>query len=255
MDYSNAGERRSIILEKLKNNGQVFVNELADDFGVSQETIRRDLNKLEELRHIKKIHGGAVSAQFGFELEFNQRAKLAEDEKKNIARKAAELIKPGDSLFIDFGTTTLEFARQIADIPQLTVITNSPVIANLFHDNSSTNLILIGGQFGVSKMECIGPIALQGISGFYADYAVIGAGAVSPQAGIMDQDLNEAAIAKQMIKQSHKAIVLADGHKLDNRATAHVADWKEIAWLVTSDRENKLKKLHFPASLTILVAD
>lgn len=255
MDYSNATERRNIVLEKLKSHGQVFVNELADDFGVSQETIRRDLNKLEALRHVKKIHGGAVSAQFGFELEFNQRAKLAQDEKKSIAMKAAGLIKPGDSLFIDFGTTTLEFARQIADIPQLTVITNSPVMANLLHQNPATNLILIGGQFGISKMECIGPITLQGISGFYADYAVIGAGAVSPLVGIMDQDLDEAAIARQMIKQSNKAMVLADGNKLDNRATAHVADWKDITWLVTSDQENKLKKLSFPPSLTILVAD
>lgn len=254
MDYSNASERRNIILEKLKNDGQVFVNELAEDFNVSQETIRRDLNKLEELRHIKKIHGGAVSAQFGFELEFTQRAKLAEDDKHNIAVNAANLIKSGDSLFIDFGTTTLEFARQISGIPELTVITNSPVIANLFHDNTTVNLILIGGQFGLSKMECVGPITLQGISAFYADFAVIGAGAVSPSSGVMDQDLNEAAVARQMIKQSNKTIVLADGHKLDNRATAHVADWKEIAWLVTTDPDNKLKKLTFPKHLNVIIS-
>lgn len=254
MDYSNASERRNIILENLKNHGQVFVNELAETFNVSQETIRRDLNKLEEQRHIKKIHGGAVSAQFGFELEFNQRARLAEEEKRAIASRAAELIKPGDSLFIDFGTTTLEFARQIADIAQLTVITNSPVIANLFHENNTINLILIGGQFGVSKMECIGPVALQGIGAFYADYAVIGAGAVSPEAGIMDQDLNEAAIARQMIKHSHKTIVLADGHKLNNRATALVAEWKEIGWLVTTDPDHRLKQLAFPPSLQVIVA-
>ncbi|WP_130835825.1 DeoR/GlpR family DNA-binding transcription regulator [[Erwinia] mediterraneensis] len=254
MDYSNASERRNIILEHLKANGQVFVNELAEEFNVSQETIRRDLNKLEELRHIKKIHGGAVSAQFGFELEFNQRARLAEDEKKAIALKAAELIKPGDSLFIDFGTTTLEFARQIASVTQLTVMTNSPVIANLFHENATTNLILIGGQFGMSKMECIGPVTLQGISAFYADYAVIGAGAVSPEAGIMDQDLNEAAIARQMIKQSNKTIVLADGHKLNNRATSLVAEWNDISWLVTTDPDNKLKHLRFPETLNIIVA-
>lgn len=254
MDYSNAAERRNIILENLKTHGQVFVNELAEQFSVSQETIRRDLNKLEELRHIKKIHGGAVSAQFGFELEFNQRARLAEDEKKAIALKAAELIKPGDSLFIDFGTTTLEFARQIASVAQLTVMTNSSVLANLFHENATTNLILIGGQFGMSKMECVGPVTLQGISAFYADYAVIGAGAVSPEAGIMDQDLNEAAIARQMIKQSNKTIVLADGHKLNNRATALVAEWKDISWLVTTDPENKLKNLRFPATLDVIVA-
>lgn len=254
MDYSNGSERRNIILDNLKAEGQVYVNELADFFGVSQETIRRDLNKLEETRHIKKVHGGAVSAQFGFELEFNQRAKLAEDEKKLIAVKAAELIKPGDSLFIDFGTTTLEFAKQISSLTQLTVMTNSPVIANLFHENATTNLILIGGQFGLSKMECIGPVTLQGISAFYADYAVIGAGAVSPEAGIMDQDLNEAAIARQMIKHSNKTIVLADGHKLNNRATALVAEWKDISWLVTTDADNKLKGLNFPDSLSIIMA-
>ncbi|MFP9230245.1 DeoR/GlpR family DNA-binding transcription regulator [Pectobacterium cacticida] len=254
MDYSNASERRNIILDKLKSSGQVFVNELAEYFNVSQETIRRDLNKLEELRHIKKIHGGAVSSQFGFELEFNQRAKLAEEDKKAIAAKAAELIKPGDSLFIDFGTTTLEFARQISAIKQLTVLTNSPLIANLFRENTSTNLILIGGQFGVSKMECIGPVALQCISAFYADYAVIGAGAVSPEAGVMDQDINEAAIARQMIKQSNKSIILADGHKLNSRATALVTGWKEISWLITTDPDNKLKRLNFPPQLNIIVA-
>jgi len=254
MDYSNASERRNIILENLKNNGQVFVNELAEHFNVSQETIRRDLNKLEELRHIKKIHGGAVSAQFGFELEFNQRARLAEEDKKAIAVKAAELIKPGDSLFIDFGTTTLEFAKQIATIAQLTVITNSPAIANLFHENATINLILIGGQFGLSKMECVGPITLQGISAFYADYAVIGAGAVSPEAGIMDQDLNEAAIARQMIKHSNKTIVLADGHKLNNRATALVADWKEISCLITTDPDKKFKNIAFPTNVNVIIA-
>lgn len=253
MDYSNGSERRNIILEKLKVTGQVFVNELAEEFGVSQETIRRDLNKLEELRHIKKIHGGAVSAQFGFELEFNQRAKIAEDDKKNIASAAAKFIKPGDSLFIDFGTTTLEFAKKISDVPQLTVITNSPVIANLFHDNPTVNLILIGGQFGISKMECVGPVTLQGISAFYADFSIIGAGAVSPDAGVMDQDINEAAVARQMIKHSDKTMVLADGHKLDSRATAHVASWKEIKWLVTTDPEHKLNKLLFPKELNIIV--
>ena len=254
MDHSNGSERRNIILEKLRETGQVFVNDLAEVFNVSQETIRRDFNKLEELRYIKKVHGGAVSAQFGFELEFKERAKLAEDEKKSIAERAAQLIKPGDSLFIDFGTTTMEFARQISSINDLTVITNSPVMANLFHENATTEIILIGGQFGSSKMECVGPIALQSISAFYADYAFIGAGAVSPDAGVMDQNLDEAAIARQMIKQSHQAVVLADGHKVNSRATSLVATWKEINWLVTTDPDNKLKDLHFPKNVNLIVA-
>ena len=103
-------------------------------------------------------------------------------------------------------------------------------------------------------MECVGAIALQSISAFYADYAFIGAGAVSPDAGVMDQNLDEAAIARQMIKHSNKAVVLADGHKVNNRATAVVADWKEITWLITTDPDNKLKQLAFPKNVNVIVA-
>lgn len=103
-------------------------------------------------------------------------------------------------------------------------------------------------------MECVGPVTLQAISSFYADYAVIGAGAVSPESGIMDQDINEAAVARQMIKQSNNSIVLADGHKLDSRATSHVAHWKEIDCLVTTDPDKKIKKMNFPKDLNIIIA-
>ncbi|WP_148721060.1 DeoR/GlpR family DNA-binding transcription regulator, partial [Klebsiella quasipneumoniae] len=197
---------------------------------------------------------GSFARNLIYSTKPNQRAKLAEEDKKNIAAAAARLIKPGDSLFIDFGTTTLEFTKIISSIPQVTVFTNSPVIANLFHESATTDLILIGGQFGLSKMECVGPVTLQAISSFYADYAIIGAGAISPELGVMDQDINEAAVARQMIKQSNHSVVLADGHKLDSRATSNVAHWKEINCLVTTDPDNKLKKLPFPGHLRIIVA-
>lgn len=151
MDISNSVERRNEILALIQANGRVYVNELADKFQVSQETIRRDLNKLEDYRLIKKIHGGAVSSQFKFEHEFNERAKIAEAEKRAIAEKAATLLQPGDTVFVDFGSTTLEFARQLATIDQLTVITNSPLIANVCLENDSIDVVLIGGQFIDSK--------------------------------------------------------------------------------------------------------
>ena len=187
MDISNSVERRNEILALIQANGRVYVNELADKFQVSQETIRRDLNKLEDYRLIKKIHGGAVSSQFKFEHEFNERAKIAEAEKRAIAEKAATLLQPGDTVFVDFGSTTLEFARQLATVDQLTVITNSPLIANVCLENDSIDVVLIGGQFIDSKMACLGAIALNNIEAFFADYAIIGAGAVNVQTGVMDQ--------------------------------------------------------------------
>ncbi|MCI1035738.1 MULTISPECIES: DeoR/GlpR family DNA-binding transcription regulator [Raoultella] len=250
----SSADRRTIILEKLKNNGQVSVNELADIFQVSQETIRRDLNKLEEQRLIKKIHGGAVSSQFGFEMEFNERAKIAASEKKAIARSAVKLFKPGDSLFIDFGTTTLEFTRQLAEINDLTVITNSPLIANVLHENDSIKTILIGGEFISSKFECVGAIALDNIKRFFVDYAVIGAGAVHTAVGVMDQDINEATIARQMIENSSRTVVLADGHKLQNHATTLVCEWDKIHYLFTTNDGSQAKKSKFPDNVQVTFA-
>lgn len=250
----SSSDRRAIILEKLKNNGQVFVNELADIFQVSQETIRRDLNRLEEQRLIKKIHGGAVSSQFGFEMEFNERAKIAAVEKKAIALSAVKLFKPGDSLFIDFGTTTLEFTRHLVEINQLTVITNSPLIANVLHENDSIKTILIGGEFISSKFECVGAIALDNIKRFFVDYAVIGAGAIHTDVGVMDQDINEASVARQMIENSSRTVVLADGHKLHNHATTLVSGWEKIHYLFTTNDGSLAKKGKFPANVRVTFA-
>ncbi|AUY15014.1 DeoR/GlpR transcriptional regulator [Serratia marcescens] len=254
MDISNSVDRRNEILALIQANGRVYVNELADKFQVSQETIRRDLNKLEDYRLIKKIHGGAVSSQFKFEHEFNERAKIAEAEKRAIAEKAVTLLQPGDTVFVDFGSTTLEFARQLATIDQLTVITNSPLIANVCLENDSIDVVLIGGQFIDSKMACLGAIALNNIEAFFADYAIIGAGAVNVQTGVMDQNVNEAAIARKMIAQSRKCIVLADENKLRGHAMTLVAKWPEVDYLVTSDSGNALEGLIFPANVNVLVA-
>ncbi len=250
----NSSERRTIILEKLKADGQVFVHELADLFQVSQETIRRDLNKLEEQRQIKKIHGGAVSSQIGFEMEFNERAKLAADEKSAIAKSAAGLFNPGDSLFIDFGSTTLEFTRKLVAVNELTVITNSPQIAGVLHENETIRTILIGGEFIHSRMECVGPIALDNLKRFFVDYAVIGAGAIHVDAGVMDQDINEAAVARQMIENSHHTVVLADGHKLGNHATTLVCGWDKVSYLFTTRPAGTTEKMRFPTGVRVTYA-
>lgn len=255
MDISNSIERRDQILALIQANGRIYVNELADKFSVSQETIRRDLNKLADYRLIKKIHGGAISSQLKFEYEFNERAKIAEAEKRAIAEKAVTLIQPGDSVFVDFGSTTLEFARQLVTVDQLTVITNSPLIANVCLENDSIDVVLIGGQlFTGSEMECLGAITLSNIEMFFADYAIIGAGAINVQTGVMDQNFNEAAIARKMIAQSSKCIVLADENKLRGHAMTLVVRWLEVDHLVTSDSGNALEGLVLPANVNVLVA-
>lgn len=246
--------RHQVILELLSANGQVFVHNLAEHFDVAQETIRRDLTKLESQNLLKKVHGGAVNVQSKFERDFNARAQIAAREKKAIAIKTAEIIKPGDTLFIDFGTTTIEFAHQVKQINKLTVMTNSPLIATIMQENQSIDTILIGGQFASDKYACLGSITLKNISEFFADYAVIGAGAIDAGKGIMDPNIDEAAVAKKMIENSDKSIVLADSTKLHKHAVNLVAGWEEIDILVTTSKDIKFTDKKKGAKTKIILA-
>lgn len=227
-------ERLSIIHEIILTEGKVTVNELADKFNVTQETIRRDLNKLEARKLLKKVHGGAVNIQSKYELDFAQRVKESHYEKKIIAQKTVSLFKPGDTIFIDFGTTTLAVSEEISNLHGITIITNSPLIANIVNDGSSNTVILLGGQFIKSQNECLGSITLSHIDNFHADFAVIGAGAVDLEKGFMNQDLEEAAVARKMIKNSNRAVVVVDSRKMGNHAIAKVTSWEGIDYIVTN---------------------
>lgn len=233
LDTKSVTYRHKLILDQLAEDGRVLVIELAETLNVTPETIRRDLSKLESKKLLKKIHGGAINIQSKFEHEFEQRMESALDEKKAIALSASALIKPGDTLFIDFGTTTYEFADQVKLIDNLTIITNSPLIAKIVQDNPTCELILIGGQFISSRYECLGSIALQNIENLFADYAVIGAGAIDPQKGVMAPHIDEAAIARKMSQHSNKTIVLADSTKWQKHAVCRIILWDDVDFLVT----------------------
>ena len=247
--------RHQTIIELLSTQGQVYVQELAKHFNVAQETIRRDLSKLETQKLLKKIHGGAVNIQSKFERNFTKRAQAAVDEKKAIAAKAAEFIKPGDTLFIDFGTTTFEFSQRVKLIDNLTIITNSPLLANILQENPTIETILIGGQFNAAQNACLGAIALKNIAEFFADYAVIGAGAIHSLHGVMDQHVDEAAIAQKMMENSDKLMVLADGTKANKHAINFVTGWDNIDYLVTTSKDFKLPENKKRPKTKIIIAE
>lgn len=238
LESRSANLRHQYILEQLFSHGQVFVQDLAEHFNVAQETIRRDLNKLESMKLLKKVHGGAVNVQSKFERQFNARAELAQDEKRAIAKCAARFVKPGDTLFLDFGTTTLEFCQQLKAVNQITVITNSPMLAGLLQENPSIEVILIGGQFIHSKYACLGAIAQKNTADLFADYAVIGVGAVDIEKGVMDQNIDEAAMAQIMMENSRRLIVLADSSKLHKNAVARVTHWSNVDILIVGGEED-----------------
>lgn len=255
MDYSNASNRRDCIIELIREKGKVTVTELSDFFAVTTETIRRDLNLLDEQGQIKKVHGGATSSRYGFELDFQERSKLLSDEKNLIAKNALSLIKPGDSIFLDFGSTTLEFAKQLSQRDHIRVITNSHIIANELLQNDTLEVVLLGGHFGRTKLSCVGEFALQSIRQHFCDYAVIGVGGLTLADGVMDQDYEEAAIASQMIQNSSQTIILADSSKVQRRASTLVSDWARVDYLITVPTEHDIILADLPNHLVIHFAD
>ena len=175
-------ERRQHILELLRQRERISVDELARLLGTSQETIRRDLAELAENGQVTKFHGGASLPPSGeHENAFQTRMNEFASEKRAVARYAAGLYSPGDSLLIDTGTTTLFFARELARLNRITVITNSLQIAASI-GASGNRVFMIGGEYRPESAQNTGPLAMEQIARFNAEHAVVTIGALSPEA-------------------------------------------------------------------------
>ncbi len=229
-------DRQLRITDLVRTQGKVSVDELVQRFSSSAETIRRDLTLLSANGKIKKIHGGAVALRDFGEGAFAQRMLQNAEAKRLIADKARHLVSPGDSLFIDTGSTTLVMAEALATIDELTVVTNSTAIARVISSaNESTQIYLLGGAYNKDNRQTCGAMALNQLNGFHGSLAIVTVGAVSAEAGLMDYSFDEAAIASAMIARSDRVIVLVDASKFDRVAPFVVASFEQIDALV-SDR-------------------
>ena len=229
-------DRQLRIIDLVRTQGKVSVDELAQKFSSSAETIRRDLTLLSANGKIKKIHGGALPLRDFGEGPFAQRMLQNAEAKRSIADKARQLVSPGDSLFIDTGSTTLVMAEALAAIDELTVTTNSTAIARIIGSaNESTRIYLLGGSYHEDNRQTCGAMALNQLDGFHGNLAIVTVGAVSTNGGVMDYNFDEAAIASAMIARSERVIILADASKFDRVAPFVVASFEQIDVLV-SDR-------------------
>ncbi|MDH0290648.1 DeoR/GlpR family DNA-binding transcription regulator [Pseudomonas sp. GD04087] len=224
-------ERRQQILELLRQRERISVDELARILATSQETIRRDLGELSATGQVSKFHGGAALPPSGeHENAFQTRLNEHAQEKRTVARYAAGLFAPGDSIFIDTGTTTLLFGRELARLNRMTVITNSLLIANEA-SASGNRVFMIGGEFRPESQQNVGALALEQISRFNAEHAVITIGALDCD-GAMDFSIEEAEVARAMIGQVRSLTVIADSSKLGRRALFKVFPLSRIDRLV-----------------------
>ncbi len=249
-------DRRRRILALMAGNQQITVNRLSDELDVSKETVRRDLRELAERRLLRKVHGGAVTAQTAHESEFSRRLTQQRSEKQRIAEAAAALFEAGDSLFIDAGTTTAIFAAALAKRRGLTVITNSvDVAAELWRGQGRNRVHLLGGAYRGDPAQSVGPQTIEQIAGFRADHAVLTIGAVDSAAGFLDFDMDEARIAEAMMRRAGAVTVLADRSKLGRVALVKVCGLEAVSRLVTDARPPRaLGKALRAAGVDVVVA-
>lgn len=225
-------ERQRRIVVMVGQEGLLSVEGLAARFGVSPETIRRDLAHLAERGAILKVHGGARVARMHGEGSFDDRMTEDAAAKAIIAQKLAAMIDPGETLFIDTGTTTLACAEALRAVPRLTVVTNSARIARTLA-RGDARVLLLGGRYGFDNDQTVGAETLRQIAEFRADCAILTPAAVDAEAGIMDSDLDETHVARAMVKHARRTIVVAASTKFSRQAAHRVCRLDDVDNLVS----------------------
>jgi DeoR family glycerol-3-phosphate regulon repressor len=235
-------ERQPQIEEIIRREGEASVEMLAARFDVSTETIRRDLGNLAELGRVQKVHGGARRPLLIREPGHDARETTAAEAKSAIGRRLADAVAPGETLFIDTGSTTLAAAEALAAIPDLTIITNSCRLAErIARAGADATIHLLGGRYGADNAQTTGVAVIEQLQGFRADRAILTVAALDPDLGAMDASLDEAQIARAMIRGARLVTVLADAGKFGRHAAYTVCTADEID-LVISD--GQLEKAH-----------
>jgi len=243
----------------VRERDRVTVDALAEVLGASRETIRRDLTDLAEHGRVRKIHGGATLVEprpYEPNIEGPFQARLTEnaDAKRAIARRAIQLFEPGDTMFVDTGTTTLFFAEELSQANGLTVITNSAAIAALAARGASNTTFLIGGEYRADGTENLGPLAIEQIGRFHAIHAVLAVGAVET-VGVLDFDVKEADVARAMIAQARSVTVLADTSKFGRGGLIKVAPLSAVARVITeAEPPSEISSALIDAGVSVIVA-
>lgn len=166
-------DRQAEIAARIERDGEMSVETLTAVFEVSPETIRRDLARLSEQGLVRKIHGGARPAQLHSEPSFAERMTEDTGEKQVIGAKLRDEIRPGDTLFMDTGSTTLIASDALRDVANLTIITNSLLITQKLGGTSGKTVYLLGGAYGAGNQQTLGAMAIEQIGRFQADHAIM----------------------------------------------------------------------------------
>jgi DeoR/GlpR family transcriptional regulator of sugar metabolism len=248
-----AEQRRSLILDEVRRRGGVRVNELTRRLNVSDMTVRRDLDALARQGMVEKVHGGAVPVTEASTHEpgFEAKSTLEPTAKEDIARAAAAMVAPGSAVALSGGTTTFALAHQLLDIPDLTVVTNSVRVADVFHTAQRAaagpagsqlrsggsrpgpaTVVLTGGVRTPSD-SLVGPVADQAIRSLHFDVLFLGVHGISVEAGLSTPNLAEAETNRHFVRSARRVVVVADHTKWGTVGLSSFASLDQVDALVT----------------------
>lgn len=250
-------DRRKRILEIVEEEGSVAVDELAQRFDVSDMTIRRDLRLLQKNGFLKRVHGGATSNRGrSYEPPFLLRAQEHNTAKIGIGKRAAQLVKDGDSIALDVGTTTLEIARNLKERQNLTVITPSLHIANVLANQSGIRLILPGGIVRDGELSMVGRLTEDALDRFHVDKLFLGVGGIDLEAGLTEFNVDDSQVKQALIRRAKECIVVTDSSKFGNVAFAAVAPISVVNVIVTdSDLDPDVQASLEAREIEVIVED
>lgn len=227
-------QRRERLLDLVRSRGFASLPELSRELSVSESTIRRDLDHLERTGQARRTHGGVFYAGSAPQLPlFNERQPAQWDKKQRIADAAVELIEDGETILIDGGSTTYEFASRLVGRP-LQVVTNSLPVANLFASDPTTDLVLLGGYVYPRTGVSLGPMADAALEGLRVRKTILGCAGVTER-GLYNSNVLLVHTEQAMIRAADETIVLADSTKFGRQDLVYLCDLTDVQRFVVDD--------------------
>ncbi|MEW2488141.1 DeoR/GlpR family DNA-binding transcription regulator [Streptomyces sp. NPDC048411] len=238
-----AEQRRALILDEVRRRGGVRVNELTRKLSVSDMTVRRDLDALARQGVIEKVHGGAVPVVEASTHEpgFEAKSTLELTAKEDIARAAAAMAVPGSAIALSGGTTTYALAQHLLDVPELTVVTNSVRVAEVFHaaqrstggPRAGAATVVLTGGVRTPSDSLVGPVADQAIGSLHFDVLFLGVHGISVEAGLSTPNLAEAETNRRFVQSARRVVVVADHTKWGTVGLSSFATLEQVDTFIT----------------------
>ncbi|WP_168119402.1 DeoR/GlpR family DNA-binding transcription regulator [Paenibacillus sp. HB172176] len=228
-------ERYDKIVELVGERGSIRVTELSELCQVTEETIRRDLARLEQAGRLRRSHGGAVSVKDQQpETPYSEREIANAEEKRRIAEEAVKLIRPKERILLDASSTAWYMAQTMPDIP-LTVLTNSIKVALELASKERVEVISTGGILAARSLSYVGPLAERSLDAYHVDKAFLSCKGVHLERGMSESNELQARIKHRMVGMADKVVLLADSSKFGVQAFTHVADLNAIHHMITDN--------------------